>query len=295
MKKRLSFDEAPKELLRRSPGLTFLLGGPDTGKTTLMKKIAWAYLEAGLAVGLVDADVGQTTIGPPAAIGMAIAKETLPDLSRAQALYFIGSNSPVGHIPEVAIGSFRMADAARAAGTETIVFDSSGLISPPYGRILKYYKTELLRPQIVLALERTDELKSITSWIAGCRKDIELLRVAVPPEARLISAAKRAQNRREAYRRYFADATVKSFSLKDICLYPPHFLEGLDNPAGLLVGLQDEGWRTKALGIIDLVEDDRVDIFAPYPPNMQLYGLIGGYLKLSRSGVELGKARGGLR
>ncbi|MBE0447957.1 MAG: hypothetical protein IBX64_07660 [Actinobacteria bacterium] len=285
-----SWDEIPQALLKKPRGLVFLLGGPDTGKTTLLKRIAEAYLSTGLRIGLVDADVGQSTIGPPTTIGMVIAEVDMPDLFWPHALYFAGNNNPVGHLIEVAVGSRRMVDEAIQAGAEAVIFDSGGLIQPPYGRVLKYHKFELLRPRFIVAIERADELTPILSWLSNCW-DIEILRTRPPAEVRLVSASERTEYRQGQYRRYFSNATLKSLSLRELCLYPPDFLSGKTDLTGLLVGLQGHDWDTIAIGIIKSVGQNTVEIYASYPSGIRIRGLLAGYIKLSWSGVELGRIR----
>jgi len=288
MKGWYSVEDIPQTILERPRGPVFFLGGPDTGKTTLFKKTAALFLGAGHKVGLIDADVGQSTIGPPTTIGMKIAEGGLPDLFRAQELYFVGNTSPVGHLLESCAGSRLMVDGARGAGAEAIFFDSSGLIQPPYGQVLKYHKIELLRPQYVVALEKGDELAPIISWLSRCR-DIELFRARPSAEVRPKSTAERTKRRQEQYRRYFQEASPKSFSIKELCLYPPGFLSGKTDPAGLLVGLQDETWRTVAIGIIESINQDTVDIYAPYQPQVSVCSLLAGHIKVDRSGIETGR------
>jgi polynucleotide 5'-kinase involved in rRNA processing len=191
---------------------------------------------------------------------------------------------------EVVIGSRRMVDRARLAGVEAVVFDSSGLIQPPYGRVLKYHKLELLRPQFIVAIEQADELTPITSWLAGCW-DSELLHTRPPVGVRSVPTSERTRYRQAQYQRYFSDATTKSFKLKELCLYPPGFLNGRAEPTGLLVGLQDKGWNTVAVGIVESAGQDTVEIYAPYPLEVRIRGLVAGHMKLSLSGVELERIR----
>jgi len=54
------------------PGVVVLLGASDSGKTTLCRILGEHWRAAGRAVGLVDGDIGQSSIGPPATVGLAI-------------------------------------------------------------------------------------------------------------------------------------------------------------------------------------------------------------------------------
>src|SRR5574341_24021 len=68
--------------LAKRPGVTMFLGASDTGKTTCLRAAAAHLARAGLLpLAIVDADLGQSTIGPPTTVGlMLVTKENLPDL-----------------------------------------------------------------------------------------------------------------------------------------------------------------------------------------------------------------------
>jgi len=51
--------------LRDRPGVTLLLGATDTGKTTLIRQLACSLALHG-RTAIIDCDVGQSSIGPPA-------------------------------------------------------------------------------------------------------------------------------------------------------------------------------------------------------------------------------------
>ena len=56
------------EAVRRAR-VTMVVGASDTGKTTLTAYLAGALAARGETVAVVDADVGQSEIGPPTTVG----------------------------------------------------------------------------------------------------------------------------------------------------------------------------------------------------------------------------------
>src|SRR3989442_7161458 len=50
--------------------VTLILGTSDTGKTSLTARLAGALAARGERVAVVDADVGQSEIGPPTTVGL---------------------------------------------------------------------------------------------------------------------------------------------------------------------------------------------------------------------------------
>ena len=58
----------------RTKHTVLLIGGMDTGKTTLSRELLTAALAAGRPAALLDADVGQKTVGPPATISLKVVR-----------------------------------------------------------------------------------------------------------------------------------------------------------------------------------------------------------------------------
>ena len=75
-----------------------LAGDTDTGKSTLSAYLANVALSRGLASCVIDGDIGQGDLGPPAGIGAAALSGPVTDLRDASAnlLEFVGDISPAG-------------------------------------------------------------------------------------------------------------------------------------------------------------------------------------------------------
>src|SRR5512134_988962 len=91
--------ERAAEVVRGSPGVVVLLGASDTGKTTLGRILMERWRAAGKVVGFVDGDIGQSSIGPPTTVGLAMFPPNDPLTPCASPLtrQFVGSTSPPGH------------------------------------------------------------------------------------------------------------------------------------------------------------------------------------------------------
>src|SRR5207249_1409992 len=122
-------------VLGRLAGDTVMvIGAVDRGKGHLTQ-----YLLAQAAVpraAVVSADMGQPSIGVPACLAMAIRRPwRTPD-----ALWFVGETSPARHLLPTVVGTARLAERARAAGTELVVIDTGGRVAGPIARLLKSHK-----------------------------------------------------------------------------------------------------------------------------------------------------------
>ena len=202
-----------------------VIGHVDTGKSTFCRHLASAAQKKGLRVGLVDADVGQSWIGPPATIGMKIVKDEPGPALFPDSFYFVGSVSPAGRLPQMAVGVKRMTEAAISAKAGLIIIDTTGLVDGGIGRALKSSKIDLARPDHIVCFQRASELETLI-------KGIELnnrCRIHRLEPSR--SVKKKSQNSRKAYRqrqfeRYFSDFVSQEFHFSELHGQRTSFLNG---------------------------------------------------------------------
>lgn len=238
----------------RQASLTIVIGDSDTGKTTLVTALADALRLPDGAVGVVDADLGQSEIGPPTTIGLGRVARPLGRLVEADllALHFVGRTSPAGDLPGTVAGTRHLVDRARQFGLRRVIVDTSGLVSGDLGRSLKQAKIERVDPDLVICVERAGECDHIVRPLLG-RSRPAVLRVPAAPGARARSAEARRQHRLQRLRAYFAPARSVRLDLRRVALRPQLALEE-GAPAGgeqfnlVLAGLDWEGGETLALG-----------------------------------------------
>jgi polynucleotide 5'-hydroxyl-kinase GRC3/NOL9 len=191
-----------------------VLGGIDSGKTTFCSLLLKLKYQAGMQVGFVDLDAGQTTIGPPAAFSSVVIRkpyELLQDLT-PDSLAFLGDVSPVRHIPLALSGARRVLDDLMPLQPDSVVIDTDGYIGGWHGRAYKLMLIDLLRPQVIVALQRKDELAPIVGALRR-RADWKLHELPVPQAILRKSPPFRAQYRRAAFARYFERAQSHTLPL----------------------------------------------------------------------------------
>jgi polynucleotide 5'-hydroxyl-kinase GRC3/NOL9 len=112
----------------QKPLTLFLLGGVDVGKTHTVTALANRFYERGLTVAVVDADVGQSDIGPPCCIGRGILERKIRQLSEVplHSLYFVGTTSPSGCMRECVKGTVAAVHKAKRLNANIILIDSTG-------------------------------------------------------------------------------------------------------------------------------------------------------------------------
>jgi len=243
------------------PKSCLFLGATDTGKTTFIGKLAERVApECGLVI--IDADVGQSHLGPPTVIGRGsvtaggtFSWERVP----LEGFAFTGSTSPAGNAAFHLAGLVRMMEAVRGSGF-VVLIDTTGLMSGP-GVELKRAKLECIQPDLVVGFERERELDPIFNGVSPEIR-AETIRIPVPPGAGRKSQEERAAFRAEAYRRYFTRSRVQaldagSFSWQEIpqsgCALGADVLRDTYPeciPVDTIVSLRDRAGRDYALGIL---------------------------------------------
>lgn len=210
------WERAAEAILAR-PGVVVLLGASDSGKTTLGRILAEKLTAAGRTVGLVDGDIGQSSIGPPTTVGLAILSPahrfSVSPFPRL--LYFVGSTSPPGHFLPHILGTQALVQAAMARGAEIVLVDTTGLISGAVAVSLKWHKLQAIRPRHLLGLEREGELEPILRLVEG-QADMEIHRLPVSARAVRRSHAARRAYREERFREYFTSASRHDLDWRDL-------------------------------------------------------------------------------
>jgi polynucleotide 5'-hydroxyl-kinase GRC3/NOL9 len=214
-----------------------VLGAVDRGKSTYCGFLSQRCLAAGLRVAVVDTDIGQKDIGPPATLtlGYPEATQSLAQVPPV-AWYFIGTTSPTGHLLPMIVGLRHLLDCARAA---CIIMNTTGFIHGP-GRVLKGYKIEAVQPDVIVALEHGRELRALLQAYRHYR----ILRLPPSAHATTKTPEQRRAARERAFGAYFAAAPTVELALRRVifqrsllftgrqleyaaCLYAEHTPEGV--------------------------------------------------------------------
>jgi len=210
----------------------FVIGETDTGKTSFTTFLADALLARGLSVGVVDADLGQSDIGPPTTVGLGRLRPPVERLADAEVvgLYFVGSTSPQGHLLPTVLGTRLMAQRALRLGFDRVIVDTSGLVQGELGRLLKQHKIDLVDPDVVLCLQRNGECEHILRpYETGGRPAV--VRLASSGATRRRSQEERRQHRERSLQAYFADARPIALDLTRVVLRQPALYVGQPLPA----------------------------------------------------------------
>lgn len=286
--------EAAIGRLLRERGIVVLIGGSDTGKTTFASSLASDALARGIPTALVDADLGQSTIGPPTTIGLSLLEKD-DDLKdpRISSMYFVGDTSPFGHLLQSIVGTKQLVEKAQVLRAELTIVDTSGLITGAMGQALKYHEIQVLDCDHIVALQRSTELEYILRSISQYEKPY-LHKLQVPIEVRRIPPEVRARHRKIRFHKYFRNARVCAYRADKISIYPPIIdLIRKRDYQNLIVALKNEKSETVGVGIIvkQRTRDLVIEVLTPVQPDIKIRGLELGFLRLSEEGDELGRIK----
>jgi polynucleotide 5'-hydroxyl-kinase GRC3/NOL9 len=229
-----------------------VIGAAEAGKTTFTTWLANTLHARGLRVGIVDADVGQSEIGPPATVGLGAVRGALARTGDAEVvrLAFIGVTSPGRRPWQIAEATGRLVSEARERFDRVLV-DTSGFIAGGFAAAVKQRKIAASDPDVVVVIEAADECAHIVRALAG-RARPRLVRLPAVRGARPRSVADRRRHRAAALARYFEGAPPLTLSTARVAVRAvggEPFTGAL--VAGTLVGLHDRDGATLGVGAID--------------------------------------------
>ena len=249
-------DKIVQQLLSRGllkTGISLILGGADSGKTTLAEALA-RQLAQGRPVAIVDADTGQSHIGPPATVGWARIDEPHFDLSqlRPDGISFVGDVAPVGHLLQLTAAIEQCVRQASKVA-EKIIIDTPGFIAGLAAAALWWTVQRILQPESILAVQRENELNDILSGLKNLSSQIELIRC--PPQIRPKSPQVRRSYRQKVFNKYFQQSCLYNIDLTEVTIQSTRNF-GRESLIRRLVALRDKYGTDLAVGIIDDLQKD---------------------------------------
>jgi len=289
----LSWREAGSALVELGEGVAVVVGGADTGKTTLCTFLSNYLIAENRQVAVVDADIGQTDLGPPTTMAAGEVKARVTSLSQIMPSerLFIGLTSPGRAKDKVIRSTKRLVGYHTTPGRITIV-NTDGWVSGNEAVLYKLQMLDELQPDITLGIGGSDISPVLQ---AGNRTT---LLVGSPDTIKERSRFDRRELRSLGYQKYLAGASLRSFRMNGTRLR--HCMTmgdlGLDrvsrswveNLKDTVVGLLDADDLLQEIGILkDIVPSVRMVKIWSRIPNLTAKIEVGD-VKLNNDGRELG-------
>ena len=289
----LSWREAGSALVELVEGVAVVVGGADTGKTTLCTFLSNYLIAEDRQVAVVDADIGQTDLGPPTTMAAGEVKARVTSLSQIipSERLFIGLTSPGRAKGKVIRCTKRLVGHHTTPGRITIV-NTDGWVSGNEAVLYKLQMLDELQPDITLGIGGSDISPVLQ---AGNRTT---LLVGSPDTIKERSRLDRRELRSLGYQKYLAGASLRSFRMNGTRLRHCATMGdlGLDrvsrswveNLKDTLVGFLDADDLLQEIGILkDIVPSVRMVKIWSRIPNLPAKVEVGD-VKLNNNGRELG-------
>lgn len=267
------------DLQEKRRGVVYVLGATDTGKSTLCRYLIGACAPSH-TVALLDGDTGQSTIGPPSTLGLALYRgsgnEPVSTLLR-----FAGSTSPRGHFLEFLVGMKRLCERATDVAEITVI-DSPGFVEGRVASEFQFHLIDLLSPDHLVAIPRERELDPVLANFS-LRKTMQVHRFPVPKEAAIRSSSERKAARVEQFTSYFSHASLQRIPLHGLGFHgrmPETFRHA--EWKHLLIAFCDPDQLVLALGIVEYLDlaENALEVFAPGFSQQSLASVHVGSIKI---------------
>ncbi len=225
MNKHLRF-EIPTQWERvarsRLSGTLLIVGAPDTGKSTFARYLYRCLYAQHERVAFVDGDVGQATLGPPTTMTLALGGSGDDSFPPAGPRFraFVGDVSPRRHMLPMVVNAHMLVQKAREEGVSTVVFDTTGLVDPSHGGgALKRAQVDLLRPSVVVAIQRGSELEHLLCPLRRSHRT-RVIDLDVARCVRRRDVSVRQAHRATRFRRYFEGSRNLEIEGERLAVFP---------------------------------------------------------------------------
>lgn len=181
-----------------------VLGKMDSGKTSFIQLFVQYLVKRNRKIGWIDADIGQSTLGPPTTAGMSILdKKSLKSMVLPEIrLVFIGALSPARCVDKFINGICLLNGIGHSYKVNTILIDTTGLVTGTLGSYIKSSLIKRIKPTVLIALQFKDELEPI---LKEFEKEalISIFRLKPYQEIHHKNWFERKNRRKNQFREYF--------------------------------------------------------------------------------------------
>ncbi|MGD8506159.1 MAG: Clp1/GlmU family protein [Candidatus Bathyarchaeota archaeon] len=193
------------------PVVVVVMGEVDSGKTSFCTYLVNKATKEKRRVAIIDADLGQSDIGPPSTIGLSQLTLPISDLFllKAESAYFVGTTTPSGVIDEVIDKLAEMKGDILKKAVGFLVINTDGWVR---GEEAVQYKLRLVKrttPNVVIGIQQQDELAPILTALSG----IKVISIESPQAIKKRDREKRKILRELGYRKYLKEAIMQPFPL----------------------------------------------------------------------------------
>jgi len=207
-----SWEEVKTRLISEGLAKTVLvLGATDSGKTTFCTYLVNSVLSEAPKAVIVDADLGQSDIGPPGTISLSVITQPVVDLFTLdpEKIFFAGVNTPSRASARVLSGLSLLREGLD--DEDFIIVNTDGWVD---GERAEKYKISLMKtfgPAVVVGIQKGDELEKILR--AAEVEGFKVLRVESPSRVTPRDKSERRRLREQGYHKFLRGAVTRIIPL----------------------------------------------------------------------------------
>lgn len=203
------------ELLAKPNSTVVIIGQTDSGKSTLSQFLSNSILNFSTTVGLIDADIGQSDLGPPGFISASLVRRKVVDLRNIKpiAMEFVGALSPSRAFEESVDKVKKIKESLLLYNPDYIIINTDGWLDDE-GIIHKKKLLEKVKPDIVIELSQEGSLIK--------EGDYKLITLNPPPHVMKRTQVMRRLSRLANIVRFLKGAEAKIVEKDDILFLENH-------------------------------------------------------------------------
>jgi polynucleotide 5'-hydroxyl-kinase GRC3/NOL9 len=212
-----SWEDIAKQIFfLNKPATIMVIGGVDSGKTSFCTFLANEAVMKKWKAGIIDADLGQSDVGPPSTVGFTFVTEPVKDLFDidAQDAVFIGSTSPSESINRVIEGLIQLKNRIMEEGVDLLVINTDGWVEGEEAAAYKIRMVNKVSPNAIVGMQQGNELTPILNALPGYKTIVVDSPQLIQPRSR----EKRKILRELGYKKYLKSAKTQSLSFNWIKL-----------------------------------------------------------------------------
>jgi polynucleotide 5'-hydroxyl-kinase GRC3/NOL9 len=256
-----------------------VIGAADAGKSTFCRFLYDFLVQSSRSCAIIDADVGQKDIGPPACITSGFPGLAPGEAPRIAGYYFVGDVTPVRHFLPMIVG---VSELTHSVDAEFRIVNTTGLIHG-IGLPLKDSKIQALRPDVIVAIQRSREAEVMLR----SHRNLSILRLPASSKAVLKTPDDRRRSREKAFRAYFEQAVEYQLKIDSLIFQRSLIFNGkpIRNPDFIYC-------EKSAEGILAVTNENLAagPKFKPVPPGFE-ENLLCGVADRNNTGLGLARLR----
>jgi polynucleotide 5'-hydroxyl-kinase GRC3/NOL9 len=197
------------------PAVAMVIGGSDSGKSSLCTYLTNTFTNQKRSVAILDCDLGQSDVGPPATVAYAKLTKPVADLFaiKPDNACFVGVTSPSQAANKTLEAVAKVKSAIVTCGADFVVVNTDGWVEGNEAVAYKGQLAEMLKPDVVFCMERWGEVPSLCARFGDALGTFRQERVEAPASVKERPRDTRKSLRELGYVKYLEGAKARAWAL----------------------------------------------------------------------------------